>query len=96
MWHRGIQSIGLAITGLCSIGVTAAVVGSTHQRTLHDEASGVRSKGAKTNRADQRFNVASPDSRRPSRSIALLAAKQSGNLPRRGNIAVMDHTSTKW
>jgi hypothetical protein len=33
---------------------------------------------------------------RPSRSIALLAAMQSGNLARKGNIAVMDRTSTKW
>src|SRR5437868_10564757 len=32
----------------------------------------------------------------PSRSIALLAAMQSGNLARMGNTAVMDHTSTKW
>src|SRR5947209_20548505 len=32
----------------------------------------------------------------PCRSIALLAAMQSGNWPRMGNIAGMDHTSTKW
>jgi hypothetical protein len=31
-----------------------------------------------------------------SRSIALLAAMQSGNLARTDNIAGMDHTSTKW
>jgi hypothetical protein len=31
-----------------------------------------------------------------SRLIAPLAAMQSGNLARMGNIAVMDHTSTKW
>ena len=28
--------------------------------------------------------------------IALLAAMQSGNLARMGNIAGRDHTSTKW
>jgi hypothetical protein len=31
----------------------------------------------------------------PCWSIAPLAAMQSGNLARMGNIAVMDHTSTK-
>jgi hypothetical protein len=29
-------------------------------------------------------------------SIALLPAMQSGNLARTDNIAVVDHTSTKW
>jgi hypothetical protein len=90
------QFVGLIVTEWCNIGVTAAAAGSTDQRTVHDETSGVRPKGAKTNRADQPFNAASPNSRRPSRSIALLAAMQSGNLARTGNIAVMDHTSTKW
>jgi hypothetical protein len=32
----------------------------------------------------------------PCRSIAPPAAMQSDNLARMGNIAVMDHTSTKW
>src|SRR5690348_17281219 len=41
-WHRRPQSIGLAVTEWCSISVTAAAVGSTHKRTLPEEASGVR------------------------------------------------------
>src|SRR5689334_8087411 len=32
----------------------------------------------------------------PAGLIAPLAAMQSGNLTHMGNIAVMDHTSTKW
>jgi hypothetical protein len=76
MWHRRIQSIGLAITGPCNIGVTAAAVGSTHQRTLHDEASGVRPKGAKTNRADQRLN-ASPYSRSPSIQVYCTTCRHA-------------------
>jgi hypothetical protein len=47
---------------------------------------------AKNQPADQRRTAAA----RPSRSIGLLAAMQSGNLARRGNTAVMDRTSIKW